>query len=780
MTPPSMPSRFVSAMLLAALACSASWRTATAAQPGFKQAQAFLQQHCHECHGPTKAKADLDLSRFKDESRLLQDIKTWRSVLQQVNTGEMPPKKAKSHPSATDVTAFNTALENAIAKAQSKAPVDPGRVTARRLNRTEYDNTVRDLLSTDFSASENFPADDIGHGFDNIGDVLSMSPVHLERYLDAADAIARRVVLMDLPKPPTRTTSGLFLEPRVRGSEVSTRPVTNSAAELHARHEIKVAGRYTFRVRAGATNAPGADPVRMALRMDDRELEVVAVTNSTEAWKVFEVQLDIEPGERRFAARWVNRDGLPAGSTLFLNEFKVIGPTDTRTTFMRRVDGRLAGVPEAKRATEVTSWFLRLAFRRPPAPEEVARYVRVVEQGQADGGGKLEAGVQDLVRAALVSPKFLFRVEDDDAPKSTKARPLGDHALASRLSYFLWSTMPDETLMALADMGRLTEELEPQVRRMLKDARAVALVRNFGLQWLQLQRLATFQPDATLFPAFDDRLRRAMLRETELFLAEIVREDRSILDLVDADFTYVNRALARHYGMEGRMPKDGAGQDEFVRVTFEDRKRGGLMTQASILTATSNPTRTSPVKRGRWVLEQILGTPPPPPPPNVPELEAQHELKGTLRQRMEQHRSNPSCANCHQQMDAMGFAFENFDAIGRFRAKDGKEAIDPSGTLPDGSAFDGAAGLRGILKGRKELVARNLAEKLMTYATGRGLEFYDEPAIKKVLVGTAKGEYRFSSMILSIVQSDPFRMRRGLAADRAAGAEEGKGKDKGS
>jgi hypothetical protein len=266
-----------------------------------------------------------------------------------------------------------------------------------------------------------------------------------------------------------------------------------------------------------------------------------------------------------------------------------------------------------------------------------------------------------------------------------------------------------------------------------------------------------------------------MLRETELFLGEVVREDRSILDLVDADFTYVNRVLARHYGIEDQVPKGEGRRDEFVRVTFPDRRRGGLMTQASVLTATSNPTRTSPVKRGRWVLEQILGTPPPPPPPNVPELETQHELKGTLRQRMEQHRANPSCANCHQQMDAMGFAFENFDAIGRFRTQDGKDAIDPSGTLPDGSAFDGAAGLRGVLKGRKELVARNLAEKLMTYATGRGLEFYDEPALKKVLAGTAKGEYRFSSLVLSIVQSDPFRMRRGLASDRAAEEPKAKG-----
>jgi hypothetical protein len=304
----------------------------------------------------------------------------------------------------------------------------------------------------------------------------------------------------------------------------------------------------------------------------------------------------------------------------------------------------------------------------------------------------------------------------------------------------------------------------------------VALVQNFGMQWLQLERLATFQPDSKLFPSFDENLRKAMLRETELFLGEILREDRSLLDLVDADFTYVNRPLARHYGIESEAFKGGGGGGrrggrggggDFVRVSLPDRKRGGLLTQASILTATSNPTRTSPVKRGKWVLEQILGTPPPPPPPNVPGLEDQKELSGTLRQRMEQHRANPSCANCHQQMDALGFAFENFDAVGRFREGDADGKIDPSGKLPDGKTFQGSAELRTILKDKKDLVARNLAEKLTTYALGRGLEYYDERAIRKILGDVARAEYRFSSLVVSIVQSDPFRMRRGLGAASA-------------
>jgi hypothetical protein len=737
-----------------------------AREPGFKDtALPFLEKHCLECHGRSKTKGDLNLTRHRDDSRVLEDVQLWRSVLQQVNTGEMPPKKAPSQPTPEEITAFNKALENSIDKAEAKRPPDPGRVTARRLNRTEYDNTVRDLVGADFSASENFPADDIGHGFDNIGDVLSLSPVHLERYLDAADAIAGRVVLTELPKPPSRTTYSIFLEPSGYGSENGTRPVTNSAAELFVRHEIKVAGHYRFRVRAGMTNAPGAPEVRMALFLGDRELKAFAITNSPKSWKEFEVEVDLTAGENRFAARWLNRNTNAPIATLFVNEFKVVGPADMRTPFMRRMDDMLTGIKESDRPAELVRWFLTRAFRRPPTAQEMARYRSVYENGRAAGGGKLEAGLQDLVRAVLVSPKFLFRIEADDQPKSRKPQPLDEFQLASRLSYFLWSTMPDEVLLELASKRQLSAQIEPQVRRMLKDSRAEAMVRNFGLQWLQLQRLSSFQPDAKQFPDFDERLKLAMLRETELFLGEIVREDRSILDLVDADFTYLNPALARHYGLQGLLKNSKSRRGDFERVTLPDRRRGGLLTQASVLTATSNPTRTSPVKRGRWVLEQVLGTPPPPPPADVPALDEQHDLKGSLRQRMEQHRSNPACASCHRQMDAIGFAFENFDAIGRFRAKDADGDIDPSGTLPDGRSFQGPAELRDILKGRKELVARNLASKLMTYGIGRGLEFYDERAIRKVLADSAPAGYRFSDIILAIVRSDPFRLRRGLAAD---------------
>lgn len=773
------PPRRVPTLLLLALALPFPTHLSTASANTFSSTTLpFLEKYCHECHGGKKTKADLNLRQIQDDSNLLKDLKLWRGVLHQVNTGEMPPDKHPSQPSPEEIAAFNKSLEDAIATAEAKLPPDPGRVTARRLNRTEYNNTVRDLLDVDFDATENFPADDIGHGFDNIGDVLSISPVHLERYLDAAEGLADRAVTLKLPKPPERTTFSIFLLPGGYGSENGTRPVTNSAAELFISHTLKEPGSYRFRVRAGATNSSPDNPARMQLFIGEREVLATAVTNSPKSWGTFEIQADLPAGEHRFSARWANRDTNDPVQTLFINEFKVIGPKDTRTPFMKRVGNIAADRPQEERTPAIIEWFLTRAFRRTPTPDEITRYSRIHEAGRTDAGGNPDGGLRELVRAALVSPKFLFRVELDNQPGATQPQPLDDFHLASRLSYFLWSTMPDETLLDLARQGTLSSRIEEQTRRMLKDPRSEALVQNFGLQWLQIQRLATFQPDTSLFPSFDPGLRKAMLRETELFLLEILREDRSILDLVDADFTYLNRSLARHYGIDlpggrGNSRRRGGGGDDFVRVTLPNRQRGGLLTQASILTSTSNPTRTSPVKRGKWVLEQLLGTPPPPPPPNVPGLEDQKALTGTLRQRMEQHRSNPSCSNCHQQMDALGFAFENFDAIGRFRERDTDGPIDPSGKLPDGRSFQGPADLREILKEKKDLVARNLAEKLTTYALGRGLEYYDERALRKILAEVANSDYRFSSLVVSIVQSDPFRLRRGLGNASSADAPKG-------
>jgi len=744
-----------------------------------KTVPAFIDKHCLECHGGKKTKADLDLKLFKDDTTILQEQKQWRSILHQLNTGEMPPKKHPAQPTPREIEGFNNAVNTALARAEAKMPLDPGRVTARRLNRTEYNNTIRDLLHVDFNPAENFPADDIGHGFDNIGDVLNVSPVHLERYLDAAESIADRALPSPLPKPPSRTTYSIFLEPSGYRSENGTRPVDNAGKELFVRHKIAVAGEYVFRVRAKATNSPPESPTQLKLFIGDREVLGVALTNApgTSKWNEYEIKTDLPVGEHRFAARFANASTNQADRMLYINEFKVIGPSDTRTDFQKQVASIVGPRTDAEKSRKATEWFVTRAFRRPPTKPELDRYVQVLDRATQQAENNWDIGLRQLVKTVLCSPKFLFRVELDDRPTSRKPHPLDDFQLASRLSYFIWSSLPDDELLDLAARKKLSSQLEPQLRRMLKDPRSEALVQNFGLQWLQLERLHTFAPDSSLFPVFNENLRKSMLRETELFLSEIIREDRSVLELVDADFTYLNEPLAKLYGiadtagnLEGNAKKYPDGQSirgrEFVRVSLPGRERGGLLTQASVLTVTSNPTRTSPVKRGKWVLEQILGTPPPPPPPGVLGLEAQKELKGTLRQRMEQHRTDPACASCHQNMDSVGFAFENFDAIGRFRKQDGEGTIDPSGTMPDGKGFSGPGELKAILKTKKELVARNVTEKLLTYGLGRGLEYYDERAINKILGELATKEYRFSALLGSIVKSDPFRLRRGRESAR--------------
>ena len=745
----------------------------------------FFEKHCVECHGGKHTKADLDLKQLKDDNQILQQQKLWKGIVQQVTSGEMPPKKHPSKPTLEEKERFAAEISGSIKRAEAKLPMDPGRVTVRRLNRKEYNNTIRDLMHVDFNPAENFPADDIGHGFDNIGDVLSISPVHLERYLDAAESIIDRALPHVPPKPSNRTTYSIFLEPGGYRSENGTRPVTNSIHELFVKHKLEVAGDYTFRVRAAGTNAPSAEPPKIKLFAGDRELLETTITNRPGKWRELEVKLSLPAGEHRFAARFINPDTNAPDRVLYINEFKVIGPADTRTTFQRQVADIRQQAPKGKgaltdkeRDRHLLSWFLTRTFRRPPTVAELDRYSQVMFQEVDGAPDRWETGFRQVVKSVLCSPKFLFKLEPDSQPNRSKPHPIDEYQLASRLSYFLWSTLPDDELLSLAGSGKLSKQIESQVRRMLKDPRSEALVANFGLQWLQLERLRTLTPDPTLFPTFNDNLRKSMLRETELFLAEIVREDRSILDLVDADFTYLNEPLAKHYGvmdtqgnMAGQPEKRTGGEKirgkEFVRVSLADGSRGGLLTQASVLTVTSNPTRTSPVKRGKWILEQILGTPPPPAPPGVLGLEAQKQLTGTLRQRMEQHRSNPACASCHLNMDSVGFAFENFDGIGRFRTQDTEGAIDPSGVLPDGKSFKGPAELKLILKDKKDLVARNITEKLLTYGLGRGLEFYDERAINKILGEVSRQQYRFSSLMISIVQSDPFRLRRGRETPEA-------------
>jgi hypothetical protein len=793
---------FVPATLLVAATVAPGPAQPTAATPAAKafaaDGAAYLKKHCLSCHSDTRPKADLSLTKYTTGESILKDRKVWQRVQEVIHAGEMPPG-ARPRPAPGESDAFLKTVGDLFDHHDRTAPLDPGRVTMRRLNRLEYNNTIRDLVGVDFTPADDFPSDDVGHGFDNIGDVLTLPPVLLERYLAAAESVMDRAVAVTPAKSPERWVGGQHLEPA--GPKVplqnNWRVVSGKGGDaietgpVHTAYQVPADGEYVFRARVRAETA-GKEPVRVAvLAVCDKTapgvatdaevdqlsgaavkglrpfvvLKTVEVKTGTEkAPQVVEAKVPTGLGVKRMAVALVKpKEGEPA-PTLYVQNLYLQGPLDTRPATHRRLLACDASKPAAERTKEVLSRFASRAYRRPVTPDELARLTKLAESRTA-AGESWEAGVQFAMTAVLVSPKFLFRVELDNRPDGPEARPVGEYQLASRLSYFLWATMPDDELTGLAAKGQLTAQLPQQVKRMLADPKADTLVESFAMQWLQLQPLKNAQPDAKLFPQFNDRLRAAMLQETKLFLGEVFRRDRSVLDVLDADYTYVNADLARLYGLNNAGAKGGrrpSGND-FVRVELAGTGRGGVLTQASVLTVTSNPTRTSPVKRGRWVLEQLLGAPPPPPPPNVPELEKDGKplSAGSLRARMEEHRKNPACANCHAKMDPLGFGLENFDAVGAFRTKDGAFPIDPAGELPGGLKFAGPAELKKILVGKKDQFTRCLAEKLLTYALGRGLEYYDKRAVDRITAGAAKSDYKFSALVTEIVTSDPFRLRRG-------------------
>ena len=752
----------------------------------------FVRKHCFECHGEQDVQADLSLFADNNASAVVKRRAVWESVVEMVATGQMPPSE-KPRPEQADADKFVATIKALFEDHDLHAPPDPGRVTVRRLNRVEYNRTVRDLMGIDFNAAEDFPSDDIGHGFDNIGDVLTVSPVLMERYLAAAESIVNKAILIGTPPPPTkRHLVATFLRSTKQEPfrEVSSRSL-EAKGNLSTVHKLTIAGEYILRFH-GWGRQIGDEPVKVAFLIDDKEIGTADIQATKSNKGTFEAKpVWLEPGERRVSIAFLNEytdaeiEKLEeAQRALFVQYFELEGPLDMIPPSHKLLLACDSAKAKPEQTREVLSRFLARAYRRPATKDELERLVVLGTLAQ-DEGLSWEAAMQRAMLAALVSPKFLFRLELDDRPSgaaitdgsassSPAPQALDEYQLASRLSYFLWSTMPDEELFTLAGKGELTKNLDAQVRRMLADPKSKSLVDQFAMQWLQLQRLKTVSPDPKLFPQFNDQLRAAMLKETELFIDAIIREDRSILDLIDADFTFVNRPLARHYGLESAMSKPPEGDErrrrtnpnrdqEFERITLPNKQRGGLLTQASILTVTSNPTRTSPVKRGRWILEQILGAPPPPPPPNVPELAEGNgaPLTGSLRQRMEQHRANPACANCHAKMDPLGFAFENFDAIGGFRQKEGEFPIETAGVLPGGKAFQGPIELKAILMEQRAKLGRNLTEKLLTYALGRGLESYDRRSVLKIQTALEQHGYKFSTLAIEITKSEPFRMRRG-------------------
>lgn len=739
----------------------------------FNRLESFVQSYCVDCHAGELAEADLQLDRYRDLTSVLDQRDRWEKVVDYLSAGLMPPD-GSDRPPDDEVHALVDWLRPQIEQADAAAPADPGRVTMRRLNRTEYNNTIRDLVGVEFRPADDFPADEVGYGFDNIGDVLALPPALLEKYLAAAEEIARRAIITEPQRPPVHPIDPASLKAR------QTRAFDGRVFSSNARafKDVEFAeGEYIVRIAANGDQA-GDEPARMSLRLGDDEIATFdVIQRRDEAPGRYEAHIHAQPRTYRlaiaFANDYWNPDAPDPGDrdrNLILHSIEIEGPIDrpvplpeSHTRILFRTPAEGAAVDDVDQcARELLTRFATRAYRRTVESAEIDRLVALVRLARDDGANFAES-IQLAVQAVLASPHFLFRVEPTDSSAPDDPQSLNDFALASRLSYFLWSSLPDEELHTLAERGTLREPavLDGQVRRMLADPKSQALVEGFAGQWLQLRNLTTASPNPKQFPSFDPEMRVAMRTETEMFFAAVMREDRSIVDFLNGDFTFVNGKLAEHYGISG------IEGPEFQRVSLAGTPRGGLLTQASILTVTSNPTRTSPVKRGKFVLDQLLGTPLPPPPPGVPELEEGPEIDqaASLRKRMEQHRANAGCAACHARLDPLGFSLENFDPVGAWRDTDGEVAIDASGVLPDGTEFSGPQALREILVDKADQFRRCFAEKMLTYALGRGTERYDRKAISQICAAVNADGDRFSRLILEVVKSEPFQRRRVEAID---------------
>lgn len=791
-----------------------------------KSVQPFLASHCYACHNEKLKTADVNLAGFKTAKSVADDPELWEKVSTKLRDGTMPPK-GMPRPKQPDVEAVTKWIGEELTRAELATKPDPGRVTARRLNRAEYNNTVRDLLGIDFRPADDFPQDDSGYGFDNIGDVLSLSPVLLEKYLKAAEAVVHTALYGPEKRKPTALRSQppgheFELFPAAQTDyDVTGLSMPNS---LHAVLRFPADGEYVIRAALEGRRPNGSEPVHIGIWLDGKQVQVLDIDAPSDGGSIDlfgaqrEFRMRVPAGDHWIAASVLRiYEGLPAsyggpnptkrpippapdpmkfvkvpqGATpeqiaelkkkaeeriakakvpanrVWVHFVEALGPYNQSTgpspDTQKKVFacGHLNGQHVAGCERKILTQFARRAFRRPVPTEELQPYLGLVADARKQGSS-FEEALGTGMQAILVSPDFLFRIEKDEAGVGKRAvtQPvsrISQYALASRLSYFLWSSTPDDELLRCADQRTLRkpEVMAAQVKRMLKDPRAHALVENFAGQWLELRRLESVAPDREKFPQFDDYLRMSMRQETEMFFENLMRKDLSILDLLDAKYTFLNEKLAGFYGIPGVKGND------FRRVDLTGTPRGGVLTQASVLTVSSYATRTSPVLRGKWILENFLNEPIPPPPPNVPALdEAKIGASGSMRHQMEEHRANPVCASCHSKMDPLGFGFENFSAIGQWRTQDGKFPIDASGTLPDGRKFNGPDELKGLLQKDRTAFAECVANKLLTYALGRGMERYDRRTVKEIASHLAANEYRFSSLVLEIVNSLPFQMRR--------------------
>ena len=746
--------------------------------------------YCVECHIGPRAPAGLNLQAL-DLSHLENNGVIWEKLLRKLRNREMPPAGMPRPDEATYRTLVSF-IESERDRAAQLKP-NPGHPTLHRLNRTEYANTIRDLLAIEVDVAEMLPADDTGYGFDNIGDVLQVSPLLMERYLSAAGKISRLAV--GDPTIPVSYQTYSVSHGLNQTDRMSEDMPLGSRGGTSVRHFFPVDGEYEIAVslaRGKADEFLGMGQERtLDLSLDDQRLGLFTIAADKGQQAVFgtghdpdshlRVRLPVKAGPHTLLATFlkdtvVSEDVLPqrgrggngndkdffegVGAISVVGPYNVQGPGATESRDRIFLCHPAAPAEERPCAEKIIANLAHRAFRRPVLASDLPPFLALYQQRAQKAG--FEAGIRLALQSILVSPEFIFRIEldpPDSAPGSVHR--ISGVELASRLSYFLWSSMPDDELVAVAERGGLADPsvLEAQVRRMLADPRSQALVKNFVGQWLFLRNIPRIQPDSGAFPNFDDNLRQALEQETELLVESTLREDRSVVDLLKTDYTFVNERLAEHYGMKGIYGT------EFRRVAVTDPNRQGLLGQASIMTVTSYPDRTAPTIRGKWVLEQLLGTPPPPPPPNVPALKDDAGAKTlTMRQRMEEHRASPQCSVCHRLMDPIGFALENFDGIGRWRDAAGEEgseaAIDSSGVLPDGTAFNGPAGLREILLRKRNQFVEAFTERLLTYALGRGVEEYDAPAIRRIAREASADDQKWSSIILGIVNSNPFQMRR--------------------
>jgi hypothetical protein len=823
----------------------------TAADTYEKSVLPVLAKNCFGCHNQKLNTAGLNLEAYREGSAAVQEKAVWAKVEEKIGTGQMPPP-GQPAPSKSEVSAVTAWIDRLPVRntAPSLPDGDPGRVTARRLNRAEYNNTVRDLLGVHVKPADEFPVDDAGYGFDNNGDVLTISPLLMEKYISAARRLSRLAVYGEA-LPPKPTLLAVFMPKK--GPDEAHGPVSaitlpySIRGSMYTHYVFPVDAEYEIRVRIlnhrdangveydapkekfltsleaaehgppglqegavpegggggtppaagrgrggrgggrGRGPRPAATPEEIKAREEQERLAFppLQLLVTLDGKKVAEDFIEGNTNYKYDRGAIIARVPVAAGEHTIRASFPALADLDDprrniNPDARRRIYvefAELAGPynpktdpPESHKkificaehtaacARRILENLGRRAYRRPLTPREVEQMLGLVTMAQRQGDG-FEEGVRLAVESILISPNFLFRTETDPkpgAPHQIESHQISDYELASRLSYFLWSSMPDDELFRLAKEKKLgqPEVLQAQVKRMMADAKASALVDDFAGQWLGIRNLDRKSPDSGRFGNVDDELLDYMHTETNMFVSAIFREDRSILDFIDGPFTYLNGPLANHYGI------DGVKGEAFQRVALNGSERSGVLTQGSILIVSSYPTRTSVVTRGKWVLENFLGTPPPPPPPNVPALvDGDIGASASLRQKMEQHRANPTCAVCHLQMDPIGFGLENYNAAGEWRTQDGKFPIDASGMLPGGRQFNGAQELKQILKAKSDQFTYNLTEKLMTYALGRGVEPFDKTTVRGIAADVAARDYRFSTLVMDIVNSKPFHMR---------------------